>query len=105
MAKFKTLTGSAVKGLRSHSLRLRPYSMLRATAADGGMLMQAMKQRHEAFEGDLATHQERVEQIAAIVHELKSVACTRRHRSTDLRCSNQIKLNLFFSIRKQQHTI
>jgi len=32
-----------------------------------------MKQRHEAFEGDLATHQERVEQIAAIAHELKSV--------------------------------
>jgi len=31
-----------------------------------------MKQRHEAFEGDLATHQERVEQIAAIAHELKS---------------------------------
>jgi len=32
-----------------------------------------MKSRHEAFEGDLATHQERVEQIAAIAHELKSV--------------------------------
>jgi len=50
-----------------------------AAAADGGggdgdvVLMQAMKQRHEAFEGDLATHQERVEQIAAIAHELKSV--------------------------------
>lgn len=37
------------------------------------LLVQAMKQRHEAFEGDLATHQERVEQIAAIAHELKSV--------------------------------
>jgi len=32
---------------------------------------QAMKQRHAAFEGDLATHQERVEQIAAIAQELK----------------------------------
>ena len=36
--------------------------------------VQAMKQRHEAFEGDLATHQERVEQIAAIAHELKSAS-------------------------------
>ena len=44
------------------------------------MLMQAMKQRHEAFEGDLATHQERVEQIAAIAHELKSVALRTRRR-------------------------
>jgi len=44
------------------------------------VLMQAMKQRHEAFEGDLATHQERVEQIAAIAHELKSVALRTRRR-------------------------
>jgi actinin alpha len=35
--------------------------------------LKALKQRHEAFEGDLATHQERVEQIAAIAHELNSL--------------------------------
>ena len=46
--------------------------------------MQAMKQRHEAFEGDLATHQERVEQIAAIAHELKSVIAARRRSSSHL---------------------
>jgi len=48
--------------------------------AGGCVLIQAMKQRHEAFEGDLATHQERVEQIAAIAHELKSVALRTRRR-------------------------
>lgn len=35
--------------------------------------LKALKQRHDAFEGDLATHQERVEQIAAIPHELNSL--------------------------------
>ena len=34
---------------------------------------QAMKKKHEAFESDLAAHQDRVEQIAAIAQELKSV--------------------------------
>ena len=32
---------------------------------------QAMKKKHEAFESDLAAHQDRVEQIAAIAQELK----------------------------------
>lgn len=30
-----------------------------------------MKKKHEAFESDLAAHQDRVEQIAAIAQELK----------------------------------
>ena len=34
---------------------------------------QAMKKKHEAFESDLAAHQDRVEQIAAIAQELKYV--------------------------------
>ena len=34
---------------------------------------QAMKKKHEAFESDLAAHQDRVEQIAAIAQELKWV--------------------------------
>ena len=32
-----------------------------------------MKKKHEAFESDLAAHQDRVEQIAAIAQELKWV--------------------------------
>ena len=34
-------------------------------------ICQAMKKKHEAFESDLAAHQDRVEQIAAIAQELK----------------------------------
>ena len=34
-------------------------------------IFQAMKKKHEAFESDLAAHQDRVEQIAAIAQELK----------------------------------
>ena len=33
--------------------------------------IKAMKRKHEAFESDLAAHQDRVEQIAAIAQELK----------------------------------
>ena len=33
--------------------------------------VRALKRKHEAFESDLAVHQERVEQIAAIAGELK----------------------------------
>ena len=33
--------------------------------------LRAMRRKHEAFESDLAAHQERVEQIAAIAQELK----------------------------------
>jgi len=36
-------------------------------------VFQAMKKKHEAFESDLAAHQDRVEQIAAIAQELKWV--------------------------------
>lgn len=32
---------------------------------------QAQRKKHEAFESDLAAHQDRVEQIAAIAQELK----------------------------------
>jgi Spectrin repeat. len=35
--------------------------------------LKALKKKHEAFESDLAAHQDRVEQIAAIAQELKSV--------------------------------
>ena len=35
--------------------------------------LQALKKKHEAFESDLAAHQDRVEQIAAIAQELKLV--------------------------------
>jgi len=46
-------------------------------------VFQAMKKKHEAFESDLAAHQDRVEQIAAIAQELKwvlgvSSECTAR---------------------------
>ena len=34
---------------------------------------QALKKKHEAFESDLAAHQERVEQIAAIAQELNTL--------------------------------
>lgn len=33
--------------------------------------VRALLRKHEAFESDLATHQDRVEQIAAIAQELK----------------------------------
>lgn len=33
--------------------------------------LKALRKRHEAFESDLAAHQDRVEQIAAIAQELK----------------------------------
>lgn len=33
--------------------------------------LRAMLRKHEAFESDLAAHQDRVEQIAAIAQELK----------------------------------
>jgi len=38
-----------------------------ATLAD----VLALKKKHEAFESDLAAHQDRVEQIVAIAQELK----------------------------------
>ena len=34
-------------------------------------VLQALKKKHEAFESDLAAHQDRVEQIVAIAQELK----------------------------------
>lgn len=38
--------------------------------------LKALKKKHEAFESDLAAHQDRVEQIAAIAQELKYVKLT-----------------------------
>ena len=35
--------------------------------------LKALRKKHEAFESDLAAHQDRVEQIAAIAQELKYV--------------------------------
>lgn len=35
------------------------------------LFFQALKKKHEAFESDLAAHQDRVEQIVAIAQELK----------------------------------
>ncbi|XP_014667400.1 PREDICTED: alpha-actinin, sarcomeric-like [Priapulus caudatus] len=35
--------------------------------------LKALKKKHEAFESDLAGHQERVEQLAAIAHELNTL--------------------------------
>lgn len=35
------------------------------------MEIRALMRKHEAFESDLAAHQDRVEQIAAIAQELK----------------------------------
>lgn len=37
------------------------------------MEIRALMRKHEAFESDLAAHQDRVEQIAAIAQELKWV--------------------------------
>lgn len=49
-------------------LRQRDYET--ATLAD----IRALIRKHEAFESDLAAHQDRVEQIAAIAQELKYVS-------------------------------
>lgn len=38
--------------------------------------IRALLRKHEAFESDLAAHQDRVEQIAAIAQELKYVPFT-----------------------------
>ena len=52
------------------------YVMLTCGVCDADVwccvcVLQAMKKKHEAFESDLAAHQDRVEQIAAIAQELK----------------------------------
>ena len=41
------------------------------TAQTVSTFLQALIKKHEAFESDLAAHQDRVEQIAAIAQELK----------------------------------
>lgn len=43
--------------------------------------IRALLRKHEAFESDLAAHQDRVEQIAAIAQELKYVPSTADARS------------------------
>ena len=48
-------------------LKQRDYET--ATLSD----IKALIRKHEAFESDLAAHQDRVEQIAAIAQELKCV--------------------------------
>jgi len=48
-------------------LRMEDFKRCRLTD------IKAMKRKHEAFESDLAAHQDRVEQIAAIAQELKLV--------------------------------
>lgn len=48
--------------------------------------VKALKKKHEAFESDLAAHQDRVEQIAAIAQELK---CVPFHE-------NSSKYNIFY---------
>ncbi len=40
--------------------------------------LKALKKKHEAFESDLAAHQDRVEQIAAIAQELKYLDLKKR---------------------------
>lgn len=42
--------------------------------------LKALKKKHEAFESDLAAHQDRVEQIAAIAQELKYVGRMNLHK-------------------------
>lgn len=49
-------------------LRQKDYET--ATLSD----IKALIRKHEAFESDLAAHQDRVEQIAAIAQELKYVS-------------------------------
>lgn len=49
-------------------LKQRDYET--ATLSD----IKALIRKHEAFESDLAAHQDRVEQIAAIAQELKYVS-------------------------------
>lgn len=66
------------------TFRLRPHhAVLNVSAGKEAMLTQkepdtttlseikALLRKHEAFESDLAAHQDRVEQIAAIAQELK----------------------------------
>lgn len=49
--------------------------------------LKAMKKKHEAFESDLAAHQDRVEQIAAIAQELKCVLIASLFQSFTISCN------------------
>lgn len=55
------------------SLNLGKEAMLRQKDYETATLseIKALLKKHEAFESDLAAHQDRVEQIAAIAQELK----------------------------------
>lgn len=59
------------------SLRAGKEEMLSQRDYESASLQEvrALLRRHEAFESDLAAHQDRVEQIAAIAQELKYVLC------------------------------
>jgi len=66
---------------KEDNLRLEDFKRCRLTD------IKAMKRKHEAFESDLAAHQDRVEQIAAIAQELKWVAASRRNERIDIMVS------------------
>lgn len=59
--------GSLLPPGKEAMLKQRDYET--ATLSD----IKALIRKHEAFESDLAAHQDRVEQIAAIAQELKYV--------------------------------
>ena len=52
--------------------------------------VKALKKKHEAFESDLAAHQDRVEQIAAIAQELNSLGYVKVHETNE-RCQTVCK--------------
>ena len=60
--------------------------------------LKAMKKKHEAFESDLAAHQDRVEQIAAIAQELNALDYWDSTQSrTFFICSPDATINSEFS--------
>ena len=61
-------------------LRLEDFKKCRLTD------IKAMKRKHEAFESDLAAHQDRVEQIAAIAQELKYVTIQSKSHGVVVLC-------------------
>ncbi|KAL7856572.1 hypothetical protein SRHO_G00154760 [Serrasalmus rhombeus] len=67
-SRTKLLTGLRFRGClqpgMDELLMLKDYEAASLTE------MQALLRKHEAFEGDLAAHRDRVEQIAAIAQEL-----------------------------------
>lgn len=58
--------------------------------------LKALKKKHEAFESDLAAHQDRVEQIAAIAQELKYVFLTKIQKDRFRLSSYYIQFHVIF---------